>query len=157
MTGLFSISADISSSGSSKMAETENWTATYRDYRRNTERLTSEIDRLTVQMEAASQVINSAEKMTAEILGAARKLSAEATRAHAAWDNSEQVASDAAARAVIGATKGAQDSMESLMRELSKAATAANTAAFGMKNILRRSRWTVALCVISTLVVAALS
>lgn len=139
------------------MAETDNWTATYRDYRRNTERLTSEIDRLTIQMEAASQAISSAEKMTAEILGAARKLSAEATRAHAAWDNGEQVASDAAARAVIGATKGAQDSMESLMGELDKAATAAKVAASGMNNLLRRSPWTVAIYVVFTLVIAALS
>lgn len=142
------------------MSGIEAWSVTYRDFQKCTDKLTAEIDRLTIQTRSSRSILDSSGKIATNIEELAHQIQDQVKRAEQAWAKGDEVADRAAMRASSAAVNGIEVAVTPLIARLSDTAAKADKTVVEMNISARSARRSiyylaVAFLFINLLVVAA--
>lgn len=124
------------------MSGIEAWSVTYRDFQKCADKLTAEIDRLTVQTRNSRSILDSSGKIATNIEELAHQIQSQVLKAEQAWMKGDEVAEHAAKRASSAAINGIELGVKPLIARLSDATGSAEKTVVAMSrsaNSARRS------------------
>ncbi|WP_167146033.1 hypothetical protein [Pseudomonas sp. OTU750018] len=125
------------------MTESGQFTATYRDFRKNTEELTTEIDRLTDAVGQMDEFRISAQAKLEDLNATSESIKDEVQKAVKAWGNGSEVSKSAAKKAYEEAYSGTISAGKELQREMRAITQEAESVARRLESVgrLRASIW----------------
>lgn len=120
------------------MSDIEVWNVTYREFQKCADKLTAEIDRLTIQTRNSRSILDSSGKIATNIEVLAQQIQDQVKKAEQSWAKGDEMAERAAMRASSSAITGIQMAVEPLIGRLSETADNAEKTVIKM-NISAKS------------------